>query len=213
MKKGLRVILALMLTAVVLCMTAISASAAEQTADNDAQNEQTSVLLSDLAQTLPSVDNYLPKAVSQKRITAITHLTDEEVEEISGRLAEHSDVYLVELQDGRYTYYMTVDFRDDDAVYFSKLAVMRATSHKLYARSEEIAAEDKPEGEPLLMNYQHIFGELGLHYMGYRIIGAFGGEKLPGLLGKVYRKCAVADLNVDEGRMAAAIRLIGNLLG
>ena len=212
MKKGLRVILALMLTTVVLCMTAISASAAEQTADNDAQNEQASVL-SDLAQMLPSANNFLPDAVAQKRITAITHLTDEEVEEISGRLAEHSDVYLVELQDGRYTYYMTVDFRDDDAVYFSKLAVMRATSHKLYARSEEMAAEDKPEGEPLLMSYQHIFGELGLHYMGYRIIGAFGGEKLPGLLGKVYRKCAVADLNVDEGRLAAAIRLIGNLLG
>ena len=39
------------------------------------------------------------------------------------------------------------------------------------------------------------------------------GEKLPGALGKLYRQSVVADLNVDEGRMAAAIRLAGRLLG
>ena len=212
MRNGFRASLAAILTAILLTFAVLPASAAETAAPAAAQTEQTSALFG-FADALPSPDNFLPDAVSQKRVTAVTRLSDDEVEEISGRLADHSRIYLVELQDGHYTYYMTVDFRDDDAVYFSKIAVMRATSHKLYDRSVEMAKRDKPAGEPLLMSYTHIIGELGLHYAGYRVMDALGGEKLPGLLGKVYRSCVVADLNVDEGRMAAAIRLAGRLLG
>lgn len=212
MKNRIRISLAAILTAALLCIPAFSASAAEQKTVADAQAEAISTL-SDLAKALPSANNFLPDAVSQKRVTAITRLSDEEVEAISGRLAEHSKVYLVELQDGHYTYYMAVDFRNDDAVYFSKLAVMRATSHKLYDRSVQMEAQDKPEGQPLLMSYTHIIGELSLHYVVYRVTDALGGEKLPGLMGKLYRNSAVADLNVDEGRMAAAIRLVGKILG
>ena len=204
MKNSLRGLLAAVLTTILLCFTAVPASAA--------QAEPASVL-SQITSTLPSADIFLPDAVSQKRITAVTRLSDEEVEAISGRLADGADVYLVELQDGHYTYYMAVDFRDDDAVYFSRLAVMRATSHKLYARSEEMAAQDHPQGEPLLMSYSHILGELSLHYMGYRVTDALGGEKLPGALGKIYRQSTVADLNVDEGRMVFLIRILGQMLG
>ena len=211
MKNGLRISLAVVLTAVLLTFGIVPASAAELTAPA-AEQTQATALWQDAA-SLPSADNFLPSAVAQKRVTAVTRLSDEQVEEISGRLAEHSDVYLVELSDGRYTYYMTVDFRDDDAVYFSRLAVMRATSRKLYERSLEMAAQDQPAGEPLLMSYTHIIGELSLHYVGYRVTDALGGEKLPGLLGRVYRSCVVADLNVDEGRLAFAIRLAGRLLG
>ena len=71
--------------------------------------------------------------------------------------------------------------------------------------------EDEPK--PVLMSYSHIVGELSLHYMGYRLTSALGGENLPGLLGKVYRSCAVADLNIDEGRMAFLIPILGQLLG
>ncbi len=208
MKNGFRGFLAAVLTAVLLCFTALPASAAETAV----QTEQASTLW-ERGNALPSADNFLPSAVGKKRVTAIMRLSDEDVEAISGRLADHSRIYLVELQDGRYTYYMAVDFRDDDAVYLSKLAVMRATSHKLYTRSEEMAAQDKPDGQPLLMSYTHIIGALSLHYLGYRVTDALGGEKLPGLLGKVYRSSVVADLNVDEGRMAAAIRLLGRMLG
>ena len=204
MKMRMRGLLAAMLTVLTLSVTALPASAAVQTQDS---------AVSQQARTPVSADNFLPDSVAKKRVTAITRLSDEQVEEISGRLAEHSNVYLVELQDGYYTYYMTVDFRDDDAVYFSKLAVMRATSHKLHDRSVAMAAEDKPAGEPLLMSYPHILGELSLHYIGYRFTDALGGEKLPGLLGKVYRSCIVADLNVDEGRLAAMIRILGRILG
>ena len=212
MKNGIRASLAAILTAILLCFAAVPASAAEAAAPAAVLTQRTSSL-SEYASALPSPDNFLPSAVAHKRVTAVMRLSDEDVEAISGRLADHSRIYLVELQDGHYTYYMAVDFRDDDAVYFSRLAVLRATSHKLYERSEEMAAKDKPAGEPLLMSYTHIIGELGLHYMGYRVTDALGGEKLPGLLGKVYRSCVVADLNVDEGRMAAAIRLAGRLLG
>lgn len=212
MRNGIRASLAAILTAILLCFAAIPASAAEASAPAAVLTQQTSPL-SGYAYALPSPDNFLPSAVSQKRVTAVMRLSDEDVEAISDRLADHSRIYLVELQDGHYTYYMAVDFRDDDAVYFSKLAVMRATSHKLYERSEKMAAKDKPAGEPLLMSYRHIIGELGLHYMCYRVTDALGGEKLPGLLGKVYRSSVVADLNVNEGRMAAAIRLAGLLLG
>ena len=212
MKNGFRGMLAAVLTVILLCFTVLPASAAETAAPASVQTEQTSALFG-FADALPSPDNFLPDAVGQKRVTAVMRLSPEEVEAISGRLAEHADVYLVELRDGHYTYYMTVDFRDDDSVYFARLPVMRATSHKLYARSEEMAAQDKPAGEPLLMSYTHIVGELSLHYFLYRVTGALGGEKLPGALGKIYRQSAVADLNVDEGRMAAAIRLAGLLLG
>ncbi len=212
MKNGFRGTLAAVLTVILLCFTVLPASAAEAAAPASVQTEQTSALFG-FADALPSADNYLPDAVGRKRVTAVTRLSDEEVEAISGRLAEHSRVYLVELRDGHYTYYVTVDFRDDDAVYFSKIAVMRTTSHKLYERTLDLAAQDKPQGDPLLMSYTHIVGELSLHYIIYRVTDALGGEKLPGVLGKLYRQSAVADLNVDEGRMAAAIRLAGRLLG
>ena len=42
---------------------------------------------------------------------------------------------------------------------------------------------------------------------------SFGGEKLPGALGKLYRMSVVADLNIDEGRLAAAIQVAGKILG
>ena len=75
-----------------------------------------------------------------------------------------------------------------------------------------MAAADDGKPEPVLMSYSHIIGELSLHYVTYRVTDALGGAKLPGLLGRLYRKCVVADLNIDESRMAAAIRLAGNLL-
>ena len=207
MKNTIRNTLAAVLTAIMLSFAVLPVNAA-------AAVQQTAVVQQVQTESAPCVftTTFLPDAVGKKRVTAITRLTDEQVEEISDRLAEHSKVYLVELRDGRRTYYMTVDFRDDDAVYFSKLVVMRETSHKMYDRSEQMAAE-AGEPEPILMSYTHIIGELSLHYLGYRVTDALGGEKLPGLMGQVYRKCVVADLNIDEGRLAAAIRLAGKLLG
>ena len=204
-----------MLTAILLCFTVVPASAAAQTtaAETVVQAAPGSVTMPGTGNSLISSQLFAPNALAKARVTAVTRLTDEEVEEISGRLAEHSRVYLVELQDGRRTYYMTVDFRDDDAVYFSKLVVMRATCHKLYQRSEEMAAQEEGEPKPVLMSYTHIFGELSLHYFIFRVIDSLGGEKLPGVLGQIYRKCVVADLNIDESRIATAIRLVGQLLG
>lgn len=208
MKNTIRVRLAAVLTAIVLCFTVLPMSAAAHAQETTAVRQTQTAASQRLFST-----NLLPDAIGKKRVTAITRLTDEQVEEISGRIAQNADVYLVELRDGRRTYYMTVDLRTDDAVYLSKLVVMRETSYKLYARSEEMASQLEDEPEPILMSYPHIIGELSLHYLGYRITDALGGEKLPGRLGVLYQKCAVADLNIDEGRLAAAIRLAGQLFG
>ena len=57
----------------------------------------------------------------------------------------------------------------------------RQTSQKLFQRTECMANSSK--GKALsLMDYTHIVGELELHYMGYRVTQAMGGEQLQGLL-------------------------------
>ena len=175
MKNGLRGSLAAILTALLLCFTVLPASAAEETSASTVQSTVVSVF----ADALPSTDNFLPDAVAQKRVTSVTRLSDDEVEAISDRLSEKANIYLVELKDGSRTYYMAIDLRDDDAVYFSKLVVLRATSRKLYARSEALASLLEDEPQPILMSYSHIVGELSLHYVCYRLTSLLGGENLP----------------------------------
>ena len=208
MKNTIRKTLAAMLTAIMLCFVAVPVHATAHTQQTTAvQAEET------VSAQCPLTADCLSDAILPNCIRSVTRLTDEQVEAISDNLAQHSNVYLVELSDGRRTYYMTVDLRDDDAVYFSNLFVMRGTSHKLYERSLIMAKRDKGSPEPILMSYAQIFGELSLHYVVYRFTEVLGGEQLTGLLGRLYRSSMVANLNVDEGRMAILIRLIGILLG
>lgn len=208
MKNRLRGSLAAILTAFLLTFAVVPVSAAAQPAAA-VQAEQASNLVS----ALPSVDNFLPTAVGAKHVTSISRLSDEEVEAIADRLSEKADIYLVELKDGRRTYYIAVDFRDDDAVYLSKLVVLRAASQKLYARSEALASLVEDDPKPVLMSYSHIVGELSMHYMVYRLTSMLGGENLPGTLGNLYRASAVANLNIDEDRLAFLIPILGQLIG
>ena len=218
MKNKICGILAAVLTAIMLFCTVIPASAQDAAAPAVEQEQTAPSVLTDSEQPAqtdsaqPAEDE--PAVVAaQKLVTPLTYLSDEAIEAISDRLSSKANIYPVTLQDGRVTYYIQLDLRDDDYAFLAKLAVMRATAHKLYARSEEMAKQADTEQEPLLMSYSRIIGELTMHFTGYRITKALGGEKLPGLLGKVYRSCSVADLNVDEGRMAVFIRLLGMLLG
>lgn len=154
----------------------------------------------------------LSEMFADKQITNIFLLSPENVDRISTELAQSSEIYLVELRDGRKTYYVAVDLQDSNAVYFSNLFVLRAASEKLWQRTKNMA--DSAKGaKPVLMDYTHIVGELELHYVGYRVTQAMGGEQLHGLLRKVYNSCTVADLNADEYRMLAIIRAVGLLIG
>ena len=145
-------------------------------------------------------------------ITCFRRLSDDEVEDISNRLSKSSRVYLKELRDGRYTYYMAVDLRTDDAAYLRNPDVMRSTSHKLYKRSETMAKRNKAKS-PVLMDYTHIVGEMELHYIVYRVTDDLGGASLKGVPGKLYRSASVAELNIDENRMPVLIRVIGLVIG
>ena len=220
MKKQAKRLLAAVLTALMLCVSTVSASAADagevlQKAWQRANDS--AVVLADHSLSLKIAGALFDGAVqpqktlselfADKHVTGVYLLSDTQTDKVSDRLADSAKIYLVELRDGRKTYYMAVDLRAEDAVYFSNLFVLRKTSRKLLARSQEMGGAD------VLMDYTHIIGELSLHYVGYRVTDALGGEELHGLLQKVYTSCTVADLNPDEYRMLVLIRIIGLLIG
>ena len=198
MSRTIRRITAAVLTVVLLTFSSFSAAAADISADDPVSAAQL------VTQANP--------AQNELYVAGIRRLTDDEIEAISDRISSQSKVYLVELRDGRYTYYMTVDFRTDDAVYLSKLPVLRKTSHKLFDRSEQMAKDDADKA-PDLMDYTHIVGEIGVHHVIYRLTDALGGASLKGILGKIYGKSTVADLNIDESRFPVIIRIVGLLIG
>lgn len=154
----------------------------------------------------------LSELLADHEITNIYFLSPERIDELSENIAKQSKVYLVELRDGRKTYYMAVDFQNDESVCLSNIFVLRATSRKLLERSQSLQKSTKTD-YVALMDYTHIVGELGLHYAGYRVTNAMGGEILRGPIGKAYNSFKVADLNIDEQRMPLLIRIVGQVIG
>ena len=225
MKRSVKSLLAAVLTLVLLSASVLPVGAADfksKLRSGWVRMNDSAVLLADKSMGLKVGNALLDGAVqpqktlselfADKQIANIFFLSPESVDKVSDDLAKDAQIYLVELQDGRRTCYIAVDLRTQEAVYLSNLFVMRATSQKLVQRTECMANSSK--GKALsLMDYTHIVGELELHYMGYRVTQAMGGEQLQGLLRKVYNSCSVADLNVDEYRMLAVIRAVGLLIG
>ena len=199
MQKTVRLATAALLTVLLGVFAVFPASAAEKKA---------------LPEPTAAVQQWWVDAADTLQLQEIIplRLSDDDVDSISDRLSGKSDVYLVKLTDGRYTYYITVDLREDDAAYLRNLRVLRQTSHKLYDRSAAMAKKDRKKS-PVLMDYTHIVGELEAHYLVFHITDVLGGESTKGLLGKLYRQSAVADLNIDEERMAVPLRMLGLLIG
>ena len=225
MKKGLKTLVSVVLLVLMCSATTFSVGAADFKSQVRTQWEHMNdraVALANKSVSLKVGNALLNGAVqpqktlsemfADKRIANIFFLSPENVDKVSDDLAKDAQIYLVELKDGRKTYYIAVDLRTQEAVYLSNLFVMRATSQKLLRRTERMANSSKGR-ELSLMDYTHIVGELELHYMGYRVMDAMGGEALHGLLRKVYNSCSVADLNTDEYRMLAVIRAVGLLIG
>lgn len=225
MKRSVKSLLAAVLTLVLLSASVLPVGAADfrsKLRSGWVRANDNAVLLADKSVGLKVGNALLDGAVqpqktlselfADKQIVNIFLLSPENVDKVSDTLAQSADICLVQLQDGRKTYYIAVDLRTDNAVYLSNLFVLRATSEKLWQRTEQMA--DAAKGtKPYLMDYTHIVGELELHYLGYRVTQAMGGEQLQGLLRKVYNSCSVADLNADEYRMLAILRVVGLLIG
>ena len=168
MKYRVRVLIIMLLICLTVGSTTVSASAADLQSAQD-------VLMQSVAQAVESASPEAPQALKSKTITNVLFLSAEQIDAISDLLSKEANVYLVELQDGRQTYYMTIDLRDDNAVYYSNLFVLRSTSRKLLHRSEEMARAAAIDN-PALMDYRHIVGELAVHIAGYQITGIFGGD-------------------------------------
>lgn len=138
-------------------------------------------------------------------------LTDDEISGIAKRISQNAKIYPVVLEDGNATYYIAVDFRNDDSKYLYNPLVLRQTTAELLGRTEKLSA--KRADVKYLMDYTHMVGELKTHFMGYRFSKNLGGENSKGLIGLIYRSCSVADLNIDEDRFPVVIRLFGVVVG
>ena len=142
------------------------------------------------------------------KIIGCYFLTPDQIAQTATELADESDVYYVRLQDGSNTFYIAVDLQTAQALALANPQVLRELCKELEAKQQSLA--DSGE-EYVLMDYRHLVGELEIHYVGYLLTGALGGESGP--LASFYNSCKVADLNVDESRFGPIIDIIGVIYG
>ena len=142
------------------------------------------------------------------KIIGYYFLTPDAIEQTASGLADESEIYYVRLQDGSNTFYIAVDLQTAEALALANPQVLRALCKELEAKQQEMAGTDE---EYVLMDYRHLVGELEIHYVGYLLTGALGGESGP--LASFYNSCKVADLNIDESRFGPIIDIIGVVFG
>lgn len=142
------------------------------------------------------------------KIIGYYFLTPDAIEQTASGLADESEIYYVRLQDGSNTFYIAVDLQTAEALALANPQVLRALCKELEAKQQEMAQTDE---EYVLMDYRHLVGELEIHYVGYLLTGALGGESGP--LASFYNSCKVADLNIDESRFGPIIDIIGVIFG
>ncbi len=135
-------------------------------------------------------------------------MTPEQVSQTASDLADRSKVYYVRLQDGSNTFYIAVDLQTAEALSLANPQVLRELCKALEEKQQQMAESDS---EYVFMDYTHLVGELEIHYIGYLLTGALGGESGP--LASFYNSCKVADLNVDESRFGPIIDIIGTIYG
>ncbi len=134
-------------------------------------------------------------------------MTPDKINETAADMAKKSNVYYVRLQDGTKTYYIAVDLQTAQALTLANPQVLRALCKEL-----EAIQQQKADGEDyVLMDYNHLVGELEVHFVGYLLTGVLGGESGP--LASFYNSCKVADLNIDESRFGPIIDVIGAIYG
>ena len=157
--------------------------------------------------TLPEKSDFRKVMEGTATILGCYFMTPDKINETAADMAQKSKVYYVRLQDGTNTYYIAVDLQTAQALTLANPQVLRALCKELEAIQQE-----KADGEDyVLMDYTHLVGELEVHFVGYLLTGALGGESGP--LASFYNSCKVADLNIDESRFGPIIDVIGAIYG
>lgn len=160
---------------------------------------------------LPYMQKMLNNALTMTRYYFISK---DEINKVSSDIADDSDIYYVRLQDGTNTFYIAVDLQTAQALALANPQVLKQVCLKLEQAQNEQAAitpQSENDADYIFMDYTHLVGELELHFAGYLLTGALGGEAGP--LARFYNSCKVADLNIDENRFGPIIDIIGTIVG
>ena len=190
--------------------TTVPQTAAQQTTVPQTAAPQTTAPSGDAGQTvIVKLEEQISHNIDTRlSLAGYTLMSEEHSDKLSQAIADNTSVYLVVLSDGSKTYYMAVDFRTKESLSLCNPRVLREVCEKLDEKQRELA----DDGEFELMDYTHIVGELQLHFLGYLVTDALGGEAGP--FAGLYNSFKVADLNVDESRVPPRIiRIFGLIYG
>lgn len=187
-----------------ITVTATAAQATQAQPDATEAAERENTVIGKLMEQLGR------SAQNAAAIVDYTVIPAEEKNSLAQTIADEAKIYLVVLGDGRKTYYMAVDFRTKEALALANPSVLRETCRILDENQQAMRENGQDSLE--LMDYTHIVGELKLHFLGYLVTDALGGENSP--FAGLYNSFKVADLNVDESRVPPQIiRVFGVIYG
>lgn len=152
------------------------------------------------------------KRVTAKEISDVVSgyifISEEEAEELSDKIVENSHFFNAKLDDGTYTVYISVKLYKYPELFNYK--VFKKTIDKFYDNQFNYM---EPDREYTMMTYRHLAGEMALHQILYKMLVAVGADKASGILGTLYNKAHIVDLNVDESRVPPfIINLAGFIL-
>ena len=177
-------------------------------ADEDATVKSNSNLIDAVtsnADTPEEIANFFSKFI---------FVEESEVEAISQRIADSCTYRVTTIENGKKTVYVAVDLRTCKEIFDARV-FLNATK-KLLDKCEEKAIEHGMNANPDeydLMTYNHLAGELALHMIITDWTNDFGATHGNLLLEKWYNMSVVADLNIDENRLAPAlISAFGNFV-
>lgn len=191
-----------------IASAAIVAASALVDADEDATVKASDSLIEAIAEnadTPEEIANFFSKFV---------FVEESEVEAISQKIADSCTYRITTIEGGVKTVYVAVDLRVCKEIFDARV-FLNATK-KIFDKCEELAIIDgKGTNADIynLMTYDHLAGELALHMIIADITNDLGANKGNSFLKKFFDMSVVADLNVDENRLAPAIiSTIGNLV-
>ncbi len=129
-----------------------------------------------------------------------------EVEAVSQRIADSCKYRITTIENGKKTIYVAVDLRTCKEIFDAR--VFLNATQKLYDKCKELAIADGMESNPNnydLMSYDHLAGELALHMIITDFTNDMGANDGNVLLKKWFDMSVVAELNVDENRLAPSL--------
>ncbi len=191
-----------------IASAAIAAASALVDADEDATVKASDSLIEAIAENADT-----PEEIADF-FSKFVFVEESEVEAISQKIADSCTYRITTIEGGVKTVYVAVDLRVCKEIFDARV-FLNATK-KIFDKCEELAIIDgKGTNADIynLMTYDHLAGELALHMIIADITNDLGANKGNSFLKKFFDMSVVADLNVDENRLAPAIiSTIGNLV-